>query len=349
MYFPIKLSIILFALIFVSQAFATTITVDNKVNSAAMYTNLQTAIDNANSTDTILVAGSPTTYGTITINKELVLIGNGYRIDSDFDYSTIVGQVVFNDDTHPDDPSNSYLSGFYFNTTMYLYYGFDILIERCQINNVVFDNGNVSGTLRNIILNGYLYMYPDVDESVVVQNSIILNGVYNTNSTSQLEIDHCMFLNGSFQYSDIQHILVRNSIIYGVSAAGGLDVTFSNNLCYIDGSTTTFEVSGTGPNYGGSNQENVDPMFTDIQSVNFSHNNDYTIQGGSPALTAADDGGEIGIFGGTYAFPSGGLAGSGYALSPQPTTPLITGMNIENPSVAENGTLNVNIQATKKD
>ena len=322
---------------------AATITVDNKVNSAAQYTDLQDALDAANSGDTVLVAGSPTTYGSILIEKELILIGNGYRIDSEFDYATTVSTVTFNDDVDPDDPTDSYMAGFV-TGSVYFYYGLNLLMERCKTGAVWFDNNNVSATLRNVIIDSYIYMYPDVHQSVVVQNSILRNGIYNTNPTSILEIDHCMFLDNSMQYSDIQYTLIRNSIVYGVSAAGGENMTFASNMCYIEGSTTTFEIGGTNT---GDSDENVDPMFTDIQNVSFSYSNDYTIQAGSPALTSADDGGEIGIFGGAYPFPSGGTGT--YALSPQAAIPVITGLNIENPSVPENGTLNVNIQATKKD
>ncbi|MFY0625384.1 MAG: hypothetical protein JXR07_03745 [Reichenbachiella sp.] len=339
---------ILFSLLIISNhLFAETRTVDNKVNSAAQYTSVQAAIDDANPGDSILVAGSPTSYGNIIVNKELTIIGNGYRVNSTFDYRTQLSQVTFNDDSYPDDPTDSYIAGFYISSYTTFNYGLNILMERCYTTGIYIDNGNVSLTIRNVINNSFLYMYPDVDEQVTIENSILMNGVYNTNATSLLVIDHCMFLNGALQYSDLRSILIKNSIAYGIAVSGGLDVTFSNNMAYVEGSSTTFEVSGSGPNYGGSNQENVDPMFTDIQNISFDWNNDYTIQAGSPALTAADDGGEIGIYGGAYSFPVGGTGS--YYMAAQPQSPLITEMNIENPSVAENGTLNVNIKATKKD
>jgi hypothetical protein len=64
----------------VGLAHAKTITVDNRVGSVAMYSNLQTAIDAANSGDTLLIAGSPTSYGSIVIPKRLQLVGNGYYL-----------------------------------------------------------------------------------------------------------------------------------------------------------------------------------------------------------------------------------------------------------------------------
>lgn len=59
-------------------SFAGVITCSNNPNSPGQYTSLQDAIDNANAGDTILVHGSGTSYGNITLNsKALTFIGAG--------------------------------------------------------------------------------------------------------------------------------------------------------------------------------------------------------------------------------------------------------------------------------
>ena len=339
---------LIFSLIFITTGLiAATITVDNKVNSGAMYTSLSDAIAAAESGDTILVAGSPTNYGSITINKELILIGNGYAVDNPIDNPTQITGLTFDDDGHLDDPSNSYISGFRVTSNTTFNFGMDILMERCYVANVYFDNGNVSGTIRNSIMN-ILYIYGDVSNPVNIQNSIITGGVLSNRDPSPLLMDHCLFLNSALEYSTgLSHAMINNSIFFGINVSGCDDVDFNNNLAYIDGSTVDFQVSGSGPNNGGPNQENVDPMFVDVTSNSFSFNFDYRLQSGSPAEGYGDDGSDIGIYGGAYAFPIGGTGS--YLLRPQPNIPYITEMNIENGSVPENGTLNVNIKATKKD
>lgn len=57
---------------------AKTITVDNRVGSVAMFSNLQSAINAADPGDTILIAGSPNGYGDANIGKSLKLVGAGY-------------------------------------------------------------------------------------------------------------------------------------------------------------------------------------------------------------------------------------------------------------------------------
>jgi hypothetical protein len=59
---------------------ATILRVSNVSGSTAPYSTIQAACDAANPGDTIMVDGSPTSYGNITIAKRLVLIGPGYLL-----------------------------------------------------------------------------------------------------------------------------------------------------------------------------------------------------------------------------------------------------------------------------
>ncbi len=61
-----------------SLAQAKVITVDNNPGSVAMYSSLQTAIDSAATGDTILIAGSPNSYGLVQVGRRLKFAGVGY-------------------------------------------------------------------------------------------------------------------------------------------------------------------------------------------------------------------------------------------------------------------------------
>lgn len=52
----------------------------NNVDSSAPYSKVQDAVDAAAEGDTIMLDGSPYSYGSITLNKRLVLVGNGYEL-----------------------------------------------------------------------------------------------------------------------------------------------------------------------------------------------------------------------------------------------------------------------------
>jgi len=68
---------------------------NNPVDSAAaQYSELQEAIDAAAASDTIYVSGSPNTYGSITITKQLILIGAGYNPDNQFDLKSQVETIT---------------------------------------------------------------------------------------------------------------------------------------------------------------------------------------------------------------------------------------------------------------
>ncbi len=60
-------------------ASATQRTVNNNNPSPGTYSTIQAAVTAASNGDTLLIAGSPTNYGTVTLNKKLTLIGPGYN------------------------------------------------------------------------------------------------------------------------------------------------------------------------------------------------------------------------------------------------------------------------------
>ena len=52
----------------------------NNFDGSAPYSKVQDAVDAAAEGDTIMLDGSPYNYGSITLNKRLVLVGNGYSL-----------------------------------------------------------------------------------------------------------------------------------------------------------------------------------------------------------------------------------------------------------------------------
>lgn len=60
---------------------AAILTVDNKPGSVAMFDNLQAAYDAAQQDDTIVLAASPTSYGSINVYKRLHFRGPGYFLN----------------------------------------------------------------------------------------------------------------------------------------------------------------------------------------------------------------------------------------------------------------------------
>jgi len=108
----------------------------------------------------------------------------------------------------------------------------------------------------------------------------------------------------------------------------------------LGGANTSFDYAS---NTGGGNLENVDPLFVSVASSVFDFSYDYHLEDLSPGKEAGTDGTDIGIYGGSYAFPSGGDVP--WQTSAMPALPQILRMNILNTVLPENGTLQVQIEA----
>lgn len=72
-------------------------TVDN--NGGGQFTDLQTAIDDVSVVDgdTLLISGSLTSYGDITLNKSLTLIGPGHHPDKDLAFIAEISNISFDE------------------------------------------------------------------------------------------------------------------------------------------------------------------------------------------------------------------------------------------------------------
>ena len=102
---------LIFMLTFSSALMAQTIhIVNNTPGAAADFTSLQAAIDAASNGHIIYIQQSPTSYGNITINKELTLVGRSHR-ETNSNYRTILGHI-----TIASGASDTTINGLYFDS-----------------------------------------------------------------------------------------------------------------------------------------------------------------------------------------------------------------------------------------
>jgi hypothetical protein len=95
--------------------------------------------------------------------------------------------------------------------------------------------------------------------------------------------------------------------------------------------------------------EGILPKFVDVpeQRTVFSYAYDFHLRADSPGKNAGTDGTDIGIYGGPFPWPDGGSAP--WQTSPVPAVPQITSLDTLNVVVPVNGTLSVDVKASKKD
>jgi hypothetical protein len=343
--------------------------VDNQSESPNVYQNLQDAIDAAEPGDTLMVEGSTTSYGDISIDLPITIIGEGYN--DDFNENTIVGRTTISS-------SQVFITGVRFtsgavdeiflmadqsiNDTIS-----NVIIERCYIPCVIRfwghdpDLSAVNGTFRK----------------VGIRNSILSSGMilfgYNNNENDQnlIQIDSLFLENNILDsygvkrvngigsnLSGLETVIIRNNTIIENSGSTffsnpyfGNQITINNLVVY---NNIFYEVNTYGcitcafynncfwsaaiednPPVSTNGNIYVNPLFVNYSSGDFSFNKDYRISDESPCEGAGVGGTDLGFEGGYFPFSIGAGA----------RIPVVDFVNIENNALSGDSTLYLQFNA----
>lgn len=332
-----------FAAFGISQA--AILTVSNLPAGGAQYATLIAAYNAASPGDTLMLQGSNTAYSLPSgtqWNKSMVVIGTGVFPDKDNVINARISYFQFGALA-----SNSKFYGVVFTShvgPVSQVSGLNLYFEACQFDTYVDVNGD-QGTWtfvnclfeQNNNLNVYLSGATNSFAGVEFRNCIFDGYIAGANNPGiPWLFDHCLFLTtSSSPFSSLRNATISNCIFANRFPDGVTNTTFLNNLCAVSG---TFPPAGGGGNSALNNIENTNPLFvTYTTNQLFSSNHDYHLQAGSPAIGTGSDGTDIGLFGGS----------TGFNLSFEPqNTPVMRRILIQNPSIAPNGILNVNVKAS---
>lgn len=349
-------------------SFAGVITVSNNPINPGQYTDLQDAIDDANPNDTILVHGSNTSYGDITINSPVTIIGSGYnnpnglnttcrdvdlrRISSSLspNGTRLIGIIS----------SNVYINGISGGSTS-LQGIDDIIIERSDIkfNISIASNGDQTGIYSNIMLKncllntctfGYSSGYIMSFVNIQFVNNVFGSSMYYNNAVNNSDVK---FTNNTFvrntslliytSYTNVGNPgpIFENNIFYRAVPSGCDNCTFNNNITY-SGDNNELIYSGNPGSTGGANLIGQDPQFVDfpLAGANFDYSQDLNLEPSSPAIGTGVAGADMGITGGFYPFDVGANPAIPQML--EITTPLGS-------SVSQGTNLNVTFKSYKQD
>jgi len=309
---------------------ARVLTVSNNPAIKADFSGIQTAIEFAYSGDTIYVHGSKLNYGNIKITKPLTIIGAGYHSNNPDGFSAKLMLVEFtNNRYHNTSASNSTIQGFEFffitghkpgiqtaswgnhlltNITIEDNLIWNINILHMAANWKIRNNiipGQINGGSNNpntngganafLITNNIIASISDFSQKNLFQNNVILGQISN--------VSECTFLNNIFASEETLLSQVFNC-------------TFRNNLsihnnigtadCYKPSNDfkNTYTCLANANNAGAGNIIGKDPQFVSFTKKYFDFSQNYSLNAGSPALTAGTDRKQLGIFGGPHPFPS---------------------------------------------
>lgn len=338
---------------------ATIHTVDNNPNApGGVFNSIQLAIDASSNGDSIYVVGSASLYAPFSAAKEIHLFGAGYNPDKQNPYSSVISGyssfiVTVAGTIITGDASGSTIEGVDINNLSLAGYSAtfklsNITISRCRNYN---NNINLASYLSDININNNIIksIYGGQNSTnIIIANNIISQfqgfGSYINSGTFLCSNNIFAPVTGSANFANIDNTIFANNIFYFYSPNSSTNeyCTFNNNISY-GSANDAFNISGT--NSGGGNFESVDPLFTSFAGpYGYTPTDDYHLQPSSLGINAGTDGTDIGIYGGAYPWPDGGISGGGFMYSQEADIPQTNQMNVQNAVVPLNGTLNISVK-----
>jgi len=322
----------LWLLLLSSTAQAAILTLNNNNPSPGQYTTFAAAHDAASAGDTILVHGSPTHYGGITITKRLTLIGPGHKPNTTWGLgATILSIFISNNLTGVriygiivggiNGPGGGILTN----------------VDSLVIENVFFSNGGAisAGTncnhlvIRGSVFQNSIIRFFDTNiDGVIVENNYFSSNdpLWEWGNTGNKMVSNNIFAasgtgNLVVAGTNIRNTIFRNNIFYGLTANSGIQTNclYENNLSFGHNTNNNLPPAGQA---GSGNLVNVNPQFVNVQAPNepspaefFSYTRNYRLQPGSPGLGAGTGGTNLGIYESDHEFSM-----TGEPARPQTTT-----------------------------
>lgn len=331
--------------------FAAIRTVNNTSGSTADFTTIAAAINASQAGDTVYVQPSATVYASAVLDKRLVLMGAGHN-PSFSPYRTSITTIMLQGNA-----SNSIIKGIAFNTlnSNSTIVCNNLVVSGCFITNPTTNPFTLNtGTYNSWVFEGcvffgevnMLFDFAALGSNLIIRNCYVQSATYAIalfNLPSGTWVDHCIIYvaSPSFGYGGPYsgtNVLGTNNVFIsdsGVNYGADYNCTacqFNNNMLWNINGSASFP--GTLNN---TNFFNVNPIF-----VNFNYSSFYNylwnlrLGAESTAVGAANDGSDIGIYGGIFDFSSIG-ADAG--------TPQILDLQLGTSTAPAGGTITIHLNA----
>lgn len=332
---------------------ATVHTVSSMSFNPGQYTNLSAAITAASDLDTIYVHGSTIQYGSTFVDKTLVIIGPGHHPDKQVPLAATLTSLVIQ-------APYVQLIGLTIGFVGTDGFGVGLAIRRCRITSHM--GGAVLVMANNVTIEGCVFDYWNTVICIDFTNTeghIVQHNLFATFSTKIVnvaapsmptQIINNVFLGDGVNFEAFGNLtgaVIRNNIFYGIqaiSAAGATSMsglTVDHNLTF-GAFDNDIHPTGAYP----INVINTDPSFSQPGAIGAPHDHafvEYTLQPISPVIGYAQDGTQIGLYGGAAQFFA-----PIYIKSGEPSIAKISVFNITSPTtVPPGGTLSISVTSTR--
>ncbi|WP_420317806.1 hypothetical protein [Ekhidna sp.] len=215
--------------------------VDNNSNAPTgdnVYATLQAAADAASAGDSIYVQPSPTTYGSIVVEKELHLIGIGFNLTKDLPHSSRITNITLRSNSdNTENASKSTITGLHLS---------NIYLTRNTNGGPVFTLDTV--TIHNNLITSITWQ-TSTSNTIPVTNMVIFDNQITSGITFQREVDGVIIRNNllqgltSFESSNPNNAFIQNNIILsGIRkySEGDVLIIQNNNFIGQNGSNNAF-------------------------------------------------------------------------------------------------------------
>lgn len=366
-----KLLFLTAALFMYMSIHASIVYVSNEMKFLAQYDSIYKAIDAVVAGDTIIVFLSDTSYGDITIDKHLVLIGCGHRpvmpygdynyksrlgtitLDAGADKSTICGFRAQRLVNSGNCDSITIERNYFTKSTSSAASGYSLVLNDCQgwiiRHNVIYGlywDGSYSNligisTSRNtgnsiLIYNNIIYgQQLDWNSSnIIVHNNVFVICAYRINSS----IGGCLY--------NVDNVTFENNIFFRGKEINNSSTCSGNNFNYNASYGLSDNSIVTSGNFGANNFENTDPLFEDDPAHNAAYifdSDDVHLQSGSSLKNAGADGTDLGIYGGPQQpMP---FSDSTWQITGMPNIPYVKNYNINSALIPADSSIIITIEA----
>lgn len=313
-----KIYLLLFAILILATNSEAKIWIVANYDLPADFTTLQAAHDGASAGDTIHLLGSKINYGGLTCTKQLHIFGPGY---------TLITNQPGILPTTAEVSTVSFSAGSEFSTLEGIDLTFssinintsNITVQRCRVSQVGI--GQIDVNTSNIVINS-CYIFSAL--SSLNSNRYFGNNIIITNNYINILDMHETF-SGIIKNNIISRLYANTDDLVGWIFENNI-VTASNfnsgnGTSLLENNSVEYNLFAIEVTTANGNQQNVDMATVFVQTGSFE--DQLELAAGSPAIGAAKDGGDCGVFGGPTPYVKGG----------QPALPTIYA--IEHPGIGD--------------
>lgn len=295
-------------------------------SGAHVFSTINAAIAAASPGDIIHVIPSQTFYSNPTLNKDSISIyGIGFNPDKDQPNKVWVEDFIISSGVF-----GARISGININDDLIIGSSAgesngNIFLENLDVNRIAHASTCcTASSLSNVVIRNCVIGIREASNqavieftgnyinatSLVITNCVIM-GTSSTSGAGSVNILDAIIKNNLFlgngsndnSFGTVSNSTISNNIFLG-RVPGGSNVTnstFSNNLSF--GTENDVFSIGSNGNTGANNIEATDPLIVGVTAVDdWDYSYDPTLDPSSPAVSAGNDGNDIGITGGTIPF-----------------------------------------------